>query len=121
VPVNIVHVLPASLFCFCSLLTVLYGQVTHAMKVHDRLLDAEAELDELKGIKHTPAPTTKQVVTGGQRDSGTNLEWSWAGSDRHMCGSNPSWPAWTAQLLSRAVQTGHYGPQIQQSHCVHMN
>lgn len=54
----------AMAFTLWCLLTVLYGQVTHAMKVHDRLLDAEAELDELKGIKHTPAPTTKQVVTG---------------------------------------------------------
>lgn len=38
------------------------------MKIHDRLDAAEAELDDIKGIKRTPAPTTKQVVTG--RSSG---------------------------------------------------
>lgn len=47
-----------------SLLTVLYSQVSHAMKIHDRLDAAEAELDEIKGIKRTPAPTTKQQLAG---------------------------------------------------------
>jgi hypothetical protein len=58
--------LPASLFPCRSLLTVLYGQVAHAMKIHDRLDAAEDELLDLKGIKRPTAPTTKQVVTGRQ-------------------------------------------------------
>lgn len=43
---------------------MLYGQVLHAMKIHDRLDAAEEELDEIKGIKRTPAPTTKQQLAG---------------------------------------------------------
>lgn len=49
-----------------SLLTVLYSQVNHAMKIHDQLDEATEELNTLKGIQ-PPPPTSKVMqdkVTG---------------------------------------------------------
>lgn len=47
----------------CSLLTVLYAQVGHALRVEDRLDHVQSELNELKGIK-APAPAAMPKMPG---------------------------------------------------------
>lgn len=39
-------------------MTVFYGQVSRALRIHDELDQARQELDELKGIKREPAQKT---------------------------------------------------------------
>eukprot|EP00878_Enallax_costatus_P020729 GHUV01021921.1.p1 GENE.GHUV01021921.1~~GHUV01021921.1.p1 ORF type:complete len:171 (+),score=52.49 GHUV01021921.1:116-628(+) len=45
----------AMAFTLWCLVTVFYGQVSHALRIHDELDRALEEIDELKGIKREPA------------------------------------------------------------------
>lgn len=49
----------------CSILTVLYGQVDHAMKIEDEIDRLRAELDDVQGVPHTKPAAAK--VAGGQK------------------------------------------------------
>lgn len=53
----------AMAFTLWCLVTVFYGQVSHALRIHDELDRAREELDELKGIKREPAHKTS-VLSG---------------------------------------------------------
>lgn len=48
----------AMAFTLWCLVTVFYGQVSHALRIHDELDRAHEELDELRGIKREPAQRT---------------------------------------------------------------
>ncbi|KAF8058098.1 hypothetical protein HT031_005758 [Scenedesmus sp. PABB004] len=50
----------AMAFTLWCLLTVLYAQVGHAMRIHDRLDAVQAELDELRGVP-PPEPAASKL------------------------------------------------------------
>jgi hypothetical protein len=65
----------AMAFTLWCLVTVFYGQVSRALRIHDELDQARQELDELKGIKREPAQKTTGLGSRlgfGQRGTSSN-------------------------------------------------
>jgi hypothetical protein len=65
----------AMAFTLWCLVTVFYGQVARALRIHDELDQVRQELDELKGIKREPANKAKGLGSRfgfGQRGTSSN-------------------------------------------------
>lgn len=75
-----------------SLLTVLYSQVNHAMKIHDRLDEVTEELNEMKGIKPATPTTSRQKVAGG-----------WAGCNAAAAERTDKGTAWLPGMVNAPI------------------